>query len=94
MNLYRNGEFVEMFNDYREYDVLTEYLAKHAEPTVEPSVTSDEVTTSPQATPTPFHVQTSRAEANPDGKVLELDEKIFQRIVDEGPVFIKFFAPW
>jgi hypothetical protein len=94
MNLYRNGEFVEMYQDSRDYEMLTEYLSKHAEPTALSSVTSDDVTTSLQPTPTPLHVQTSRAEANPDGNVLVLDEKIFQRVIDEGPAFIKFYAPW
>ena len=31
---------------------------------------------------------------NPDGKVLSLDFSNFQSTLAEGPVFIKFFAPW
>ena len=32
MNLYRNGQFVETFRKSREHDILTNYLAAHAEP--------------------------------------------------------------
>lgn len=33
MNLYRDGQFVETFRQSREYNLLAEYLVKHAEPT-------------------------------------------------------------
>jgi hypothetical protein len=31
---------------------------------------------------------------NPDGIVVPLDEKNFQRAVNRSPLFVKFYAPW
>jgi len=31
---------------------------------------------------------------NPSGSVLALDDKTFQNTLTEGPLFVKFFAPW
>jgi thioredoxin domain-containing protein 5 len=90
MNLYRNGQFVEMYKGSRDYDLLTQYVSKHAEPS---SSNSEETATPPVAT-APLHVQTSRTVANPDGKVLVLDESNFQKVIGAGPAFVKFYAPW
>ncbi|KAG8883171.1 hypothetical protein FRB97_007106 [Tulasnella sp. 331] len=31
---------------------------------------------------------------NPEGKLLSLSQKTFSNVLEEGPVFVKFFAPW
>lgn len=93
LNLYRNGEFVEIFGGARDYDALLEYINKHAEPTSPPSVptlTAVQVPSPVEA----LHVQTPRADINPAGSVLELGPHNFQDVIDQGPVFVKFFAPW
>ncbi|EGO04191.1 hypothetical protein SERLA73DRAFT_173630 [Serpula lacrymans var. lacrymans S7.3] len=97
MNLYRNGEFVEMYRKDRDFDMLVEYISTHAEPTATPSVPS---TTAAVEIPTstrpaePLHVQTARAALNPSGAVVSLGPDNFQDFIDQGPTFIKFFAPW
>jgi thioredoxin domain-containing protein 5 len=96
LNLYRNGQFVETFDGAREYDALLEYMNKHAEPTSTPQVTAPTAVKVPSATkPTKIlHIQTPQADINPAGLVLELGSHNFQHLIDQGPVFIKFFAPW
>ncbi|KAH9920797.1 thioredoxin-like protein [Fomitopsis serialis] len=106
MNLYRDGAFVEMYRQPRSYDILTSYLSEHAEPTSLPAL--PETTEVPVVTAVPdpvpqLKVQEYRdtykptvpvKDLNPDGKVLALDDKTFQSAVDEGHVFVKFYAPW
>ncbi|KIM79468.1 hypothetical protein PILCRDRAFT_823363 [Piloderma croceum F 1598] len=104
LNLYRNGEFVDTFEGVREYDALLEYMNKHAEPTstltptpqAPPSATSPSTVELPTVTKSVevLHVQTPRADVNPSGSVLELGPHNFQDVVDQGPVFVKYFAPW
>ena len=106
LNLYRNGEFVDTFGGAREYDALLEYINKHVEPTstsiptstpqTPPSVTRPTTVEVPTMTKPVevLHVQTSRADVNPSGSVLELGPHNFQDVVDQGPVFVKYFAPW
>jgi len=98
LNLYRDGEFVDTFTGGRDYDLLRDYMEKHAEPTSSssPSMVAPTTVEAPTMT-TPsevLHVQTSRADVNPSGSVLPLEPNNFQEVVDQGPVFIKFFAPW
>jgi thioredoxin domain-containing protein 5 len=100
LNLYRNGEFVNTFEGARDYNVLVEYVNKYAEPTS--TTKSPPPATSPPPTQTPtttkqvevLHVQTPRADINPLGSVLELGPHNFQNFIDQGPVFVKYFAPW
>lgn len=40
------------------------------------------------------HQAVPAKDLNPDGKVLVLDDKTFQDAVNEGHVFVKFYAPW
>lgn len=87
MNLYRNGKFLETYNDSRELQLLIAYLAKHAEPRTVPSSPPPSVDTSVQAAP-------PSKDLNPQGTVLALNPTTFQQTVDEGKVFVKFFAPW
>jgi len=106
LNLYRNGEFVDTYEGVREYDPLLEYMNKHAEPTstsistqtsqAPPSVASPSAVKPPTMTKPVevLHIQTPRADVNPSGSVLELGPHDFQDVVDQGPVFVKYFAPW
>ncbi|KAG6329791.1 hypothetical protein ID866_9299 [Astraeus odoratus] len=106
MNLYRDGEFVEMFKGNREFQLLVDYLVEHAEPKPTPAPEPEPVvgeeepvvepTPEPIATPEPepLHVQTPRVDFNPAGEVAMLNAQTFDRFLADGPVFVKFFAPW
>ncbi|KAH9927854.1 thioredoxin-domain-containing protein [Amylocystis lapponica] len=100
MNLYRDGQFLETFHGSRELELLTAYLAEHAQPTSLPSHPTE--TASAQVLEENVAIDASVVRAvesqtediNPDGSVLVLGEKTFQQVVDQGKVFVKFFAPW
>ena len=97
MNLYKDGKFVETFKQHRGFDILTDYLAAHAEP-LNPPVPkpTEEGSTSPVASDKDeFDERTvPRQDFNPFGTVLVLDETNFQETIDTGNVFVKFCAPW
>ena len=79
MNIYKDGKFVDTFRKAREYELLKEYLDRYLAP---------DAHLPPPATKAPTRV------LNPEGKVLELDERNFSHETKKGGVFVKFFAPW
>ncbi|THV07435.1 thioredoxin-domain-containing protein [Dendrothele bispora CBS 962.96] len=83
MNLYKDGEFVETFKGARDLPRLQEFLKKYANPDVSEEKEIPLAMTTP---PSPVY--------NPSGTVEVLDDSNFQKTLDEGPVFVKFFAPW
>jgi thiol-disulfide isomerase/thioredoxin len=83
LNLYRDGEFVEKYKANRDYDLLTKYIDKHAPPPKAPSPPS------PPAAP-PVHAPA----VNSKGEVTVLDPDNFHAHLEQGPAFIKFYAPW
>lgn len=99
INLYRNGDLVETYSGTRDLDKLQEYVEKHAEPTTPKPVatsTAPPIVVAPTATKAVevLHVQTPRADVNTAGAVLPLNPNNFQEVLAQGPVFVKFFAPW
>ena len=98
MNLYKNGQYVETFKQSRDIDILTNYLAAHAEPRnpPEPEPTKEDEKTLPLTAEKDELVEqiATRGDVNPGGIVLSLDERNFQETIDKGHVFVKFFAPW
>lgn len=80
LNIYKNGEFVETFKKSRELKRLKEFLDKYLV-----------VETRPPPPPAP---KAPTRILNPEGKVLELDERNFYNEIKNGSVFVKFFAPW
>lgn len=97
MNLYRDGVYVETYQESREVDVLSRYLTSRA---LHTSVSGTTIT--PSVEPTledelqQFLGFQSDVEngLNPSGAVLALDEANFENIINKGKVFVKFFAPW
>jgi len=81
MNLYKDGEFVETFKGSREIGKLQDFLKKHARPEVL------------EQKETVLAVDASKT-YNPLGNVEVLDDSNFQKTLDDGPAFVKFFAPW
>ncbi|KAJ3996888.1 protein disulfide isomerase [Lentinula boryana] len=84
MNLYNNGELVESFKGARDLERLTEFLKRHAPTALSPSSVSEIVQEEASHSSTP----------NFSGSVLILDGSNFQSAIEEGPAFVKFFAPW
>lgn len=84
MNLYKDGEFVETFKGARDLDHLTEFLKKHA-----PVVESEPVIEEPEE-----DALAPGTNPNLSGSVLVLDDTNIQSTIEQGPVFIKFYAPW
>ena len=71
LQIYKDGKQLEEFRDDREFDLLVNFVDKHARKS-----------------------GASETVANPNGVVLPLDRHNFQKTIDEGPAFIKFYAPW
>ena len=84
--IYKNGLLAEEFKGTRDYVRLKDFIEKHAEPS------SGTLSAESSAT-TALQVQSSQV-VNPRGAVLVLDDSNFQRAVDQGPLFVKFYAPW
>ncbi|KAJ7723401.1 protein disulfide isomerase [Mycena metata] len=84
LNLYRDGDFVEKFKGNRDFDVLTEYLAKNALPPRAPEAPP----------PPPLPPSKPGALLNPSGEVAVLDPDNFHATIEQGGTFVKFYAPW
>lgn len=93
MQLYRNGQFVEKFTGAREYDRIVEFLQKYSEPseTEEDEAVEEKI---PEVKLVEQPRQVSERKFNTKGMVLPLTPANFKSVLDSGPVFIKYFAPW
>ena len=80
LNVYKDGEFVDTFKKARELKYLKEFLDKYLVPETH--------------TPSPPVPKSPSPILNPEGKVLELDERNFSDEIKKGGAFVKFFAPW
>lgn len=94
MNLYKDGQFVETFKQGRDLDILQKYLADHAEPTTPLSPPVPEITNGAKTEEVPVVPAVPAKVYNPSGSVTVLNEKTFADAIQEGHVFIKYYAPW
>lgn len=94
MNLYKDGQFVETFKQSRDLDILQKYLADHAEPTTPLSPPVPEITDGAKTEEVPVVPAVPAKVYNPSGSVTVLNEKTFADAVQEGHIFIKYYAPW
>lgn len=92
MNMYVDGRDVEQFQGAREWDKLVAFIEKHAIHKAEPPSTS-KYQIQPTAEKEPVNKVPENA-PNKDGMVKSLTPEIFDSFLDEGPAFIKFYAPW
>ncbi|KAJ8495555.1 hypothetical protein ONZ51_g1629 [Trametes cubensis] len=98
INLYRNGQFVEMFKQALTIERLTEYLDANAATPVPPGVSTSNPAPIAIGLEADVSVIEGGAKLSKGGKstggVVSLDEETFKEAVDEGDVFVKFFLPW
>ncbi|KAG1740372.1 thioredoxin-like protein [Suillus lakei] len=99
MNLYRNGQFVEIFTKDRDFDILVDFLLARAEPTANSltsSTTVEQEEMAAEIVPVDENlvIQASQVESNPSGDVISLTSETFDNFVAQAPTFVKFFAPW
>ncbi|KAI0337496.1 thioredoxin-domain-containing protein [Trametopsis cervina] len=94
MNLYKDGKFVETWNKARDFEALKDYLAKRAEPKQQKTVPVEQRVTDGKVEETATPGTIGDKEHNPDGKVIILNEKNFDQTIQDGHVFIKYYAPW
>ncbi|XP_026570864.1 thioredoxin domain-containing protein 5 [Pseudonaja textilis] len=78
---FRGGEKIDQYKGKRDLDSLKEYIESQLKDSKE---AMNEV--KPTKAPLP--------EITPEGKVLSLSEKDFDKEVANGITFIKFYAPW
>ncbi|KZT20616.1 thioredoxin-like protein [Neolentinus lepideus HHB14362 ss-1] len=101
LNLYKDGQFVEMYKKARSIELLEEFIGMHAEPTgkftpadsASTATTQSETSTSNDAAVATSPPVLTRS-PNPRGSVLSLDGNTFQDAIKDSPTFVKFFAPW
>ncbi|CAK5272120.1 unnamed protein product, partial [Mycena citricolor] len=89
MNLYKDGEFVERFKGNRDYDILTAFIDKAKPSAPEPIAAAESVAAAAAvSSPSPEPL------LNPNGEVRVLNPDNFHAVLEEGPTFVKFYAPW
>ncbi|PAV20606.1 thioredoxin-domain-containing [Pyrrhoderma noxium] len=87
MMMYKNGVSVSQFKGPREWSTIISFINEHApnthvEPTKEATHTQEK------------HVPQITLGPNSEGMVKALDESSFKSMINEGPTFVKFYAPW
>ncbi|KAG5645761.1 hypothetical protein DXG03_005298 [Asterophora parasitica] len=83
MRMYNNGDDLGRYTGYRELPDLHAFIKRHVDAVSPPPPPP------PLPTPTP-----PRSNVNLDGEVLKLTSTSFASHLAEGPMFVKFFAPW
>jgi hypothetical protein len=87
MNLYYDGTLQATFQGLRSHERLVDFIKEHT------GVSGP--SRSPQQPELPeFDLETSHSGRNPHGEVLTLTPETFPSVIEDGDVFVKFFAPW
>lgn len=82
--LYKDGQPTQYSGD-RSYEKLAEYID---------SSSSDYARTQLPMAPSESDYSTSRSTPNPEGRVMEVDDKGLDAMLRQGPVLVDFYAPW
>lgn len=85
MNLYKSGEFLTKFKGARTWDELTSFVDGYSVHSNEPE---------PAVVATPNKNDELAKVYNSNGMVQAVDKKGLEALVEDGPVFVKFYAPW
>lgn len=93
LKLFNSGAVVETFSGIRELPILKDFLLKHA-PTLLPPSTAHSESNSKTVVELDSEPEPQLPRLNPSGKVISLDPSTFYSTLAQGPIFVKFFAPW
>ena len=91
MNLYKHGNYVEKFTGSRDWDRIVNFIDGHREKLEDDLPDELPKTSKPDES---SQQRSSPSKWNKDGLVVSLDPNRFNEVIKEGPVFVKFFAPW
>ncbi|KAI0029678.1 thioredoxin-domain-containing protein [Vararia minispora EC-137] len=83
MNMYKDGKGIGKFEGARTRARLDDYITDKTSVSLRAAIPAQDASAAP-----------TLVDLNPLGEVLSLDEKTFARAVQEGNMFVKFFAPW
>ncbi|EDR04936.1 protein disulfide isomerase [Laccaria bicolor S238N-H82] len=86
--MYDAGKQIEEYNGNRDLDDLKTFIKRFVKET--PPVSKPPTVVRPPAAAAPK----PKTPLNVDGEVLGLSDEIFSSTLDQGPAFVKFFAPW
>lgn len=89
--MFEDGKQIDQFNGARDLPLLKTFMKRHikAAPEQGPEPTPE----APPVKVTP-PTQAPKPRLNTEGQVLALDSDTFQKTLEKGPAFVKFFAPW
>lgn len=85
IKLYLDGIEKEVYNGDRAIAVLRKYIDTQIQSYAENVAASSQSSTQQEVI---------SARANPEGKLEVLTQDNFKSMLDEGPMFVKFYAPW
>lgn len=86
--MYEAGKQIEEYYGNRDLDDLKTFIKRHVTDT--PRLLKPSTVVRPPAVAGPKR----KTRLNVDGEVLELSDNIFSSTLEQGPAFVKFFAPW
>ena len=94
--LYKDGKLVEQYNNDRSYESLTGYIEDQsiAYARGEPLPAEQSETDTEGSDNAHKEAVRSVGRPNPEGKVIAADEARLEEIINAGPAFVEFFAPW
>jgi thioredoxin-like negative regulator of GroEL len=82
--LYKDGQPTQ-YSGERTYEKLEEFIETHS---------SEYARTQLPMAPSEPDGSVSRTKPNPEGRVMEVDEKELDVFTRQGPVLVDFYAPW
>ncbi|KAF8624254.1 hypothetical protein AX15_005967 [Amanita polypyramis BW_CC] len=94
LKLFKAGKLINTFHGVREMSKLKAFLRENVPQEQSPSDsgTSPDSESKPNGDDEPE--VTNTPSLNPTGKVLSLDPSTFESTLAQGPMFVKFYAPW
>ncbi|KAH8115753.1 thioredoxin-domain-containing protein [Phellopilus nigrolimitatus] len=91
MQMYKSGDFAQQFKGSRDWDTLVSFIDGHAEHTSAKNVLETAQDHHEHQAPEATEITTF---PNENGMVQSLDTATFNTLLDKGPVFVKYYAPW